>query len=48
MSERAYDVVLYGASGFVGKQTVRRYSTLLTMPRLKGCSGRSLGAIVKN
>jgi short subunit dehydrogenase-like uncharacterized protein len=26
MSERAYDVVLYGASGFVGKQTVQYFA----------------------
>lgn len=26
MSERPYDVVLYGASGFVGKQTVQYFA----------------------
>ncbi|MBC7973097.1 MAG: saccharopine dehydrogenase NADP-binding domain-containing protein, partial [Verrucomicrobia bacterium] len=27
MSDRAYDIVLYGASGFVGKQTVQYFAT---------------------
>jgi len=27
MSERSYDVVLYGASGFVGKQTVQYFAS---------------------
>ena len=31
MSERPYDVVLYGASGFVGKQTVRYFATHATL-----------------
>ena len=26
MSDRSYDVVLYGASGFVGKQTVHYFA----------------------
>lgn len=27
MSERSYDVVLYGASGFVGKQAVQYFAS---------------------
>jgi hypothetical protein len=31
MRETTYDVVLYGASGFVGKQTVRYFAELLVI-----------------
>jgi len=42
MSERLYDVP-YGASGFVGKQTVKYFASLLNK-----CGGRSLDETVRS
>lgn len=42
MSERSYDVVLYGASGFVGKQTVRYFARHAPSEQLRwAIAGRS-------
>ncbi len=35
MTERAYDVVLYGASGFVGQQTVRYFARYVSVDRVR-------------
>lgn len=35
MSERPYDVVLYGASGFVGKQTVQYFAKYVSSEQLR-------------
>ncbi len=42
MSERPYDVVLYGASGFVGKQTVQYFANHVSPEQLRwAISGRN-------
>lgn len=41
MSERPYDVVLYGASGFVGKQTVQYFARLASEPVRWAIAGRN-------
>jgi len=41
MSERLYDVVLYGASGFVGKQTVKYFASHASLNKWWAIAGRN-------
>lgn len=35
MSERLYDIVLYGASGFVGRQTVQYFANHVSSEQVR-------------